>query len=114
MSIILPGDFTGPKSPTQDRPPISFPFIADKNAVLDANGIPVALVSPALTREEAEKIARLFAAAPDMPGLLIAVASLLTELAKQNNLPHGTDIETEEEKEQCPICQIAQVISRIE
>jgi hypothetical protein len=111
MNLILPPEYSSPEPSPQ---PLDFPWSADKNAVVDARGIPVAVISPSIPADVAHKIAKLFAAAPDMTNLLIVCASLLTDLAKQNNLPHGTDAETEEESRQCPLCQIAEVIGKLQ
>jgi hypothetical protein len=94
---------------------LSFPFRPDKNAVFDANGVPLCIIPiTSIPLEDAARLARLFAASADMLALLAVCRSLLTSLATQNGLPHGTENETEAEKEQCPLCQIEGVIKGIQ
>lgn len=90
-----------------------FPLVADKNAVFDSNRVPIAIIAPNIPPDDAERLAKLFSISAELLQLIVVCNSLLTDLAQQSNLPHGTDKETDKEKLQCPLCQIESVVSRL-
>jgi hypothetical protein len=92
--------------------PMQFPFRADGDTILDAEGREVAAISSAIAIKESINLAKLFAAAPEMFEIIgNAYALLILVAARQDDFEHGTP--NERNKEDCILCQCEEVLNKV-
>jgi hypothetical protein len=92
--------------------PMQFPFRADGDTILDAEGREVAAISAAIAIKESINLAKLFAAAPEMFEIIgNAYALLIIVAARQEGFEHGTP--DEKDKENCILCQCEEVLNKV-
>jgi len=93
--------------------PITFPLRALGDTVVDSNDKEVAAISDKIDIKQSINIAKLFAASHTMFELVRDYYALTIVLAASNDLPHGTQAETEEEKKECHLCRSEALLSRL-
>jgi hypothetical protein len=92
--------------------PMQFPFRADGDTIIDAEGREVAAISAAISIKESINLAKLFAAAPEMFEIIgNAYALLIVVAARQEDFEHGTP--NERNKEDCILCQCEEVLNKV-
>jgi len=91
--------------------PMQFPFRADGDCILDAEGREVASISAAIAIKESINIAKLFAAAPEMFEILGRAYTIIFIFAAQREgFDHGND---DEDKTDCPLCQMEDILRKV-
>jgi len=91
--------------------PMQFPFRADADCILDAEGREVASISAAIAIKESINLARLFAAAPEMFEVIGKVYPFVFLIAaQQEGFDHGNE---DEDKSNCPLCEMVEILEKV-
>lgn len=93
------------------RVPMEFPLKADADMVQDANGRVVATIDEAIATGESIKLAKLLSQAPAMFELLGDMYVMLSMIAENSGINHGSP--DEQNKEGCPLCRCETILKSL-